>query len=283
MTRHLAHNAAAASAVLEAPFFSWDARLQLPAALLAGSVLAAGAFAALHFTVGRRLREKAQREPVRSDLGFVFPESGVVLCPATAGIEATTKEIKRGSFVVLWLADPQGKFVQTTWAKVLAVDETDPKRIFVILTGEMTRAGQKALDPRHGFGLSQVFWMTKDCVPEVYEGLVDARAALLCGAQLETFDGDGDGKPDGYAPAKPPANAVEDLVGREVELLLVSRAGKGTAWQATLVAMIMGTGKIGQIATVKVLEVGETPLADHGVSPGDVFDVAWDCITKYRS
>lgn len=266
----------------EAPFLARDARLQLPTALLAGSVLAVGTFAALHLTVGRRLREKAQHEPVRSELGFVFPESGVVLCPSTAGIEATSKQIKLGSFIVLWLGDSRGEFVEATWAKVLEVDANDPRRIFVTLIGTLL-AGDKPLDCRHDFVLSQSFWVTRDCATEAFAPLEDREGILLRGTQLESFDGDGDGQPDGYAPAKPPSSAAEDLVGRDAELLLVSRVDRGASWHAMVVATITRVDGTRQIATVRVKSIRADSAARHRVLQDDVFDVTWDSIIAYHA
>jgi hypothetical protein len=212
-----------------------------------------------------------------------------VLCPQGSGLPPTTKRIYPGSFIVLWLADPKGRFIETTWARVVRVNTDDPNKIFVVLTGEPTPVGPRPLQKAHGFTLSQAFWVTRDCVPEAIEPLADPAAEILCGGRLLTFDGpDIDGDADGLAPAPPPTGDVKALVGRQVEMVMVSSAGGGTAWQVRVVGTITSTGPIGQVPTVRVDEVEANEFADdqsgmgHSVQPGDTFDVTWDCITHYR-
>jgi len=265
-----------------------DPRFRLPAILLGASVLAVGAFTVLHFTVGRRKTDPGEAK--KTELGWSFPKAGLVLCPQGSGLPPTSKAIGPGSFVVLWLADQKGTFIETTWAQVVRVNTEDPNQIFVVLTGEPSAVGPRPLRKEHGFTLSQAFWMTRDCVPEAIAPLVDPNAAILCGGALRTFDGlDDDALPDGYGPAQPPDGPIENLVGRQVEMLLVSRAGKGTAWQVRLVGTITSTGPIGQVPTIRVDEIESNEFADdptalgHSLKAGDTFDVTWDCITKYRS
>lgn len=275
-----------------APLSAWaDPRFRVPALLLGASVLAVGTFAVLHFTIGQRDKKNGlEQEPTKSNLGWVFPKAGVILCVIGSGLPPTPKPTGPGTFIVLWLADPEGTFIETTWARVIREDPEDPNRIFVVLTGEPSPVGPRPLRKEHGFTLSQAFWMTRDCVPEAINPLADPRARILCGPGLVGFDGpDADGTPDGLAPAEPPQGPVENLVGRQVEMLLVSTAGGGTAWQVPVVATILSTGPIGQVVTVRVDDVGSNEFADapaaeggHTVRPGATFDVTWDCVTKYR-
>lgn len=224
----------------------------------------------------------------RDDGGYYFPALGYVLCPQGVGIDPTEKEISPGTFVVIWLGDPQGAFIERTWAEVVKVDPDDPNRLFVVIRGELFPSGQRSLQTdKHGFNLSQVFWMTRDCIPDAYNELGDPNGVLLCGANLVTFDGpDDDLEPDGLGPARPPALPPRDLVGWQVELLLVSRAGRGSAWQVPVVAEIVDVGPTGDVPRVRVIEIGSDEFADappsgHHLSPGDEFDAPWDCITRY--
>lgn len=272
-----------------------DPRFQLPAVFVGASLLAAATFTALYFGLrppktppgkGGALMPIA---PTRRDAGgYFFAQQGYILCPQGMGIAPTSKEIVDGTFVVLWLATPAGAFVERTWGQVVEVDPKDDNRIRVVIRGELTPTGQRALRrDQHGFDLSQVFWMTKDCIPEAYNELVDPKAVILCGANLVTFDGpDDDFVPDGLHPAVMPAVAVRDLVGTEVEFQLVSRAGRGAAFRVPVRAQIVEVGPTGDVPRVRVLEVGRDPYADdpatgHSVRAGDEFDVAWDCITGY--
>ncbi len=264
-----------------------DPRFLVPAAFVGLTVAATGMFAAVHFMTRSR-RSSTTEEPVRTAAGFVFPERGYVLCPQALGLRPTPKTPRPGSFVVLWLGDPEGNFVEATWGRILKVDDADPQRIFVILAGEETPVGQRPLrTEKHGFNLSQVFWMTKDCLVDLLDPLEDPNGALLCGAQLVVFDGpDDDFEPDGFQPAPPPA-PPRQLVGRDVDLLLVSKAGKGSAWQVPVRATIVDVGPSGDLATVKVKSVQANTFADdpqmgHQLKPGDEFDVVWDCITAYH-
>jgi hypothetical protein len=267
---------------------AWDdPRFRLPGILLGASVLAVGAFAALHFTVGRR--EAKKQEPTKTNIGWTFPEAGVILCAVGSGLPPTTKKIGPGSFVVIWLADPKGRFIETTWARIVKEDPADANRIFVVITGEQTPVGPRPLRKEHGFTLSQAFWMTKDCVPEAIAPLDDPKAAVLCGPDLVNFDGlDDDTEPDGLFAVQPPSSDVKLLVGRQVDVWLVSRAGKGTAWRVRLTGTIQSTGPIGQVVTIRVdsvepNEVADDPQGGHSVRAGDTFDVTWDCIIEYRS
>jgi len=276
--------APALSLVHDGPWWA-DRRFQLPAAFMGATLLATAAFAACHFAVSRK--ETDLDTARRDDRGWKFPELGYVLCPQGAGLAPTGKEISSGSVVVLALGSPTGYPVELAWAKVLGEGEQDPNRIQAVLVGQASQTGQLALETdRHGFRVGQKIWITKDCVWDVLRWLKDPYGRLLCGAELLTFDGsDPDAAPDGYAFAWPPG-PVSSLVGRQVELLLVSQAGKGTAWQLPLTAEIISVSDTKQIATVRVIAVGREPAAEgpetgHHVRAGDEFDITWDCVLKY--
>lgn len=278
-------NPVAVAAVSAPPPVWQDARFQLPLALVGASVLAAATFAVLHFALGRRRAE--EDEGARDERGWRFPKSGYVLCPQGAGLEPTAKDIEVGSILVLGLGSSTGQPVEPAWARVVEIDARDPNRIAVVLVGQATLAGQTGFQTdRHGFRLAQKLWVTKDCVWDVLRMLDDPGGVLLCGADLALFDGpDPDSAPDELGPAPMPAR-VRDLVGRAVELLLVSRAGKGTAWQVPVTAEIVDVGETGHVATVRVLAIArddeaERPGVGHELTPGQTFDITWDCVVRY--
>jgi hypothetical protein len=278
--------ATAATAVAPpATYAPWwyDRRFQVPAALVGATLLATVAFTVLHLA----LKEKPPVDPKRDDRGWKFPELGYFLCPQGAGLPPTNKQISKGSVIVVALGSPTGYPIELAWGKVADEDTKDPNRIQVVLVGQASETGQVALKTdRHGFRIGQRLWLTRDCVWDVLQWLNDPNARLLCGAELLTFDGpDPDTTPDDYMFAWPPA-PVSALVGRKVELLLVSKAGRGTAWQVPLTAEIVATSETKHIATVRVVAIGRDELADapdtgHHVRAGDMFDITWDCVLKY--
>ncbi len=276
--------AVATAPQFDAPVWS-DVRFQLPFALLGAALLATATFAVLHFTVGRR---KGGDEGRRDDRGWKFPEAGYVLCPQGAGLEPTAKSVGIGSIVILGLGSPAGQPVEPGWARVVELDATDPNRVAVVLIGQATTAGQTGFQTdRHGFRISQKLWVTRDCMWDVLQLLDDPGGTLLCGAELIVFDGpDYDIVPDGLGPADLPSHP-RDLVGRNIELYLVSRFGKGSAWQVPVTAEVVDVGSTGHIATVRVLAVGRSdeaekpPPTGHQLQPGQTFDITWDCVVRY--
>lgn len=269
------------------PYGPWwyDRRFQVPAALIGATLLATVTFTALHIALKDRVPpENAKRD----ERGWKFPELGYVLCPQGAGLRPTDKQISPGAIIIVSLGSPAGHPVEVAWAKVAGEDPNDPNRLSVVLVGQASETGQVDLQTdRHGFRISQRLWITRDCVWDVLRFLDDPKGRLLCGAELLTFDGpDDDPSPDGYMFAWPPA-PVKALVGREVELLLVSKAGKGTAWQVPIAAEIVAVSETKHIATVRVTAVGRDEQADdpetgHHVRSGSTFDITWDCVLKYH-
>lgn len=276
-----------AAAAIAAPVYGpwWaDRRFQIPAALVGATLLATATFAVMYFALKKQDSSSTAR---RDDKGWKFAELGYVLCPQGAGLAPTGKEISKGSVIVLALGSPSGYPVELSWGKVVGSDANDLNRLQVVLVGQASETGQVALQTdRHGFRIGQKLWVTRDCVWDVLQWLSDPQGRLLCGAELLTFDGaDPDATPDGYTFAWPPG-PVDTLVGRKVELLLVSRAGSGTAWQVPLTAEIIDVSETKHIATVRVSALGRDELADdpetgHHVRPGDTFDITWDCVLKY--
>ena len=261
-----------------------DRRFQIPAAFVGATLLATATFATLYVALHKRPQVETGR---RDERGWKFPDLGYVLCPQGVGLRPTDKPIAPGSIIVLGLGSPAGQSVEAAWAKVAAVDPDDPNRLEVVLVGQASTTGQVSLrTERHGFRLSQKLWVTRDCVWDVLRFLTDPYGRLLCGAELATYDGpDADAAPDGYMPASPPI-PIESAVGRRVELLLVSRAGAGTAWMVPLTAQIVEVSDTRHIATVRVLAVGRNEAAEgplgHHVRAGATFDITWDCVVQYR-
>lgn len=278
------HPNPAAVAVAQPPVWD-DARFRVPLALVGFTILATATFAALHLLFRRRGEEPTSGD--RDASGWKFPEAGYVLCPQSRGLEPTAKLIQPGSLIVLVLGSPAAQEVEPVWARVVSIDAVDPNRIGVVLIGQATTTGQRDLQTgRHGFRLAQKIWVTKDCTWDVLRVLDDPGGVLLCGADLRVFDGpDVDVAPDGLAPAQMPASP-RDVVGRRVELYLVSKAGRGTAWQVPVIAEVIEVGSSGHVATVKVSAFGRDPEAErpgtgHALSPGQTFDITWDCVLKY--
>jgi hypothetical protein len=283
-TMHPNPAAVAAAAPPLPPVWS-DARFQVPLALLGATVLATATFTVLHFALRKRPTPTPEHEGVRDEKGWSFPELGYVLCPQGSGLDPTAKEIKPGSIVIVALGSPTGLPVEASWGRVAEVDPRDPNRVLVVLVGQATTTGQTDLQTdRHGFRISAGLWVTRDCVWDVLEALNDPRGYLLCGAELMVWDGpDNDTTPDGHQPVALPA-PPRQLVGREIELFFVSRAGKGLAWQVPIRAVITDVTGTGHVATVRVLAVGTDEFADvsgHQVTSGDTFDITWDCVVKY--
>lgn len=270
-----------------APLPVWeDARFQVPFAFLSATVLATATFAVLHYVM--RKRDEPTAEGKRDQKGWSFPEAGYVLCPQGAGLPPTEKDIAVNSVLVLGLGSPTAVPVEPAWAVVSSIDSKDPNRVEAVLVGQATPTGQADLQTdRHGFRLSQKIWVTRDCVWEVLEMLADPQGRLLCGPELVTFDGpDVDMDPDGLSAARMPPGPPQNLVGRRVELYLVSKAGKGTAWQVPVEAEVVAVGTTGHVATVRVLAFGRSDLAEdprtgHSLRPGQQFDVTWDCVVRY--
>lgn len=263
-----------------------DPRFQIPLALLGATVVAVGTFTVLHFALRKRWQPPDQGE--LDDRGYRFPEAGYVICPQSEGLPPASAEIGVGSIIIMSLGSPTGQIVEPVWARVVEQDARDKNRIAIVLIGQTTATGQKDLQTdRHGFRLAQKLWVTKDCVWDVLRLLDDPGGRLLCGAELVGFAAEHEGfVPHAGGPAPVPG-AVATLVGQKVELYLVSKAGKGTAWQIPLTAEIVGTGNTGHVATVKVVAFGrddeaeKPPPIGHTLAPGQTFDITWDCVLAY--
>lgn len=262
-----------------------DTRMQLPLALVAATVLASGTFAALHFWL--RGRSRAPDEGARDDVGFAFADAGYVICPQSEGLIPTRKEIDLHSTLIVSLGSPAGQIVEPVWARVVEVDPRDRNRIAVVLVGQTTSTGQRDLQTdRHGFRLAQKIWITKDCVWDVLRPLDEPSGRLLCGAELVAFASEHPELATTLGPAPVPG-AAKTLVGRKVELFMVSRAGAGTAWQIPLTAEILDVGNTGHVPTVKLVAFGrndwaeQPPPSGHALAPGQIFDITWDCVLQY--
>jgi hypothetical protein len=260
-----------------------DRRFQIPAALIGATLLSLAAFAACHIALESSSSPSAKRD----ERGWSFPDLGYVLCPQWAGLEPTAKQISTGSIIIVALGSPTGYPVEVAWAKVVGEDPTDRNRILVVLVGQASETGQVDLHTdRHGFRISHRVWITRDCVWDALRFLDDPKGRLLCGAELLMFDGsDDDADPDGYVFSWP-TTPVKSLVGREVELLLVSKVASGTAWHVPMIAQIVDVSETKHIATVQVVATGRDEYADdpetgHHVRAGDTFDITWDCVLKY--
>jgi len=258
-----------------------DPRFQVPAILLGGSILGI----ALGATYAYAARRRGDKPPAGGE--------GRVLCIKDFGFGSTNKQVKVGSDVALWLGDWEGRFVEATWGKVLGIDPKDPNMLLVGLEGESAVSGVRRLQSdKHGFRLGdKIPAVPLDCVAEVLRPLEDPSAQILCGGPLENFvasakrgdfdisPANPDDLPDGAV--MPPAQEPHELLGRDVQLLMVSKAGAGTAWQVRVLARIIGVSEPGSVAEVRVTLVEPNAQAEHQVKPGDVFDITWDCVIAY--
>jgi len=267
---------------VELPFWR-DPRFQIPAIFVGGSIAGILIGAGVAYAGKRR--------------GYKPPPGGPgrVLCVTEFGHVSTPKQVQVGSDVALWLGDWEGNFVEATWAKVLAIDPHDSNVLLVGLEGEATPVGAERLkSDEHGFRLGdKIPGVTRDCLAEVLRPLDDPKARLLCGGSLLSwatsaksgaFDispMDPDNLPEG--PAVPPTSTPHELNGMDVQLLLVSKAGVGTAWQSRVLARVIGVSETGAVAEVRVNVVEPHPDADHSVKPGQTFDITWDCVIAYQN
>lgn len=237
--------------------------------LVGVSVLAVGAFA----LAGHLLGDSAQ--PRRRAAGLSYRRAGYVLCPQGLGLVPSPKPIAPAAFVLLWLGDPQGRFVEATWGRVLRLD-ADPNRLLVLLSGE-DRPGRPPLQTqRHGFALDQVIWVTADCIPDVLRPFPIDTTTVVCGPGLAAR---------GYGHAAAPPTALADLVGREAAVLLASDADP-SPWEALATVRIMDVGPTEQTLTVELIDVADVPEFAYGTAgasfvPGLRFDITWDCVLEY--
>lgn len=241
------------------PFWR-DPRFTVPAALLGGSIAGIAVAAAVAHAAGGGARD--QKVP-----------RGIVLCPQSSGVSASPKPIKPGTDVVVWLADHKGKFVEATWAKVIAIDPADPNHIRVGLEGEKGRASvQRLRSDLHGFHLGDILEVTKDCIPDVLLPPVAGDVEVACGRAL--FD-------LGY-PVVGLAKKLDpkQLLTRQVRIVL--RHPRLSDWKQEALVRVMEVSETGNVPTVRLemLEDVEEETG-HTLRVGDTFDITWDCVTEH--